>query len=560
VLAKLVVKNFAIIDRIELSFAPGMTVLTGETGAGKSLLIDAVSLIAGDRANQEMIRSGCDRAEIEAVFTDAGDRLAAVLDRLGIDHPEGVVRIRRELSLKGSNVIRVNDVSVTLQQLKEIAAKTIDVHTQFDSQRLFDPGNYVDLVDRFKPDATFPYRTAYAAALAAYADADAAWKNLVREKDELEERLDLYRHQLAELDAFGLDVKEEDALREERAMLANFDRIDAALREAKRLFAETGILENLYDAGSELERLAPFSADFTRQKERVRDAYYELDDVRSDIDRRLRELDFDAGRYAEVEARLAAIGDLVRKYRRPVAQLIELRTTLAAAVDRSDHYDTYLEQASSARVAAYASLLRTARELTAVRKTIAHRIETELAGVFADLCLPGTRFRIAFAGELPETPAASDLFLDNGVDRLDFLISTNVGEPLKPLAKTASGGETSRVMLAFKTIFAKSQELAAIVFDEIDTGISGIVAKQIARKIKAVSASCQVIAISHVPQVVAAADRQIHVVKRENGGRTVADASELGFEDRIRAIAEMLSGTKDSPAGIASAKELLLNA
>ncbi|OHE40887.1 MAG: DNA repair protein RecN [Tenericutes bacterium GWF2_57_13] len=558
-LETLSVRNFAIIDHIDLSFDAGMTVLTGETGAGKSLIIDAISLIAGERANSEMIRSGADKAEIVAVFSAGGDRLAAILDKYRIESPGGKINIRREITAKGNNPIRVNDTVVTLAQLKEIAARMIDVHTQFDSQRLIDPANYLDLIDGFKPDVTARYRLAYLAALATYHASLGAFRDLVKAKDELAGRLDLYRHQLDELDRFGLDPDEPKKLLEERDLLANFDKIDASLREAKRLFDETALLENLYDAGSELERLASFGEAFARRKERVRDAYYELDDIKNELDKALRELDFDATRFTAVETRLAAIEELCRKYKKTIPELVDLRSERAAAIDRNDNFDEYLDKARAARDVAFVDAASRAAELTTVRREIAKRIETELMVVFGELCLPGTRFSIVFSGDAPTDPDHADVFLETGVDRVDFLISTNLGEPPKPLSKTASGGEMSRVMLAFKTIFVKSQDLSAIVFDEIDTGISGIVAKQIARKIKSVSAACQVIAISHVPQVVAAGDRQIHVTKRETKGRTVADAATLSFEERVTTIAEMLSGMKGSAAGIASAQELLLN-
>ncbi|MFA5006422.1 MAG: DNA repair protein RecN [Candidatus Izemoplasmatales bacterium] len=559
-LEKLSVRNFAIIDRIDLTFTDGMTVLTGETGAGKSLLIDAVSLAAGERASAEMIRSGADKAEIEAVFTGGGDRLEAVLDRMRIDRPDGRIRIRREITLKGNNPIRVNDVTVTLSQLREIASRLVDVHTQFDSQRLFDPANYIDLIDGFKPDSTARYRLAYQEALVPYRASLGAFRALLKAKSELADRLDLYRHQLHELDRFGLDPDEPRTLSEERAVLANFDKIDASLRESKRLFDETGALGAIYDAAAELERLSPYGEAFARRRERVRDAYFELDDVKDEIDKALRELDFDADRFAAVETRLSAIEDLERKYRKTIPELIDYRAEIAAAIDRHDNYDEYLRKARLEMESVHRIACARAAELSSVRREIAKRVETELKTVFDDLCMPGTIFEISFSGAAPTDPEASDAFAENGVDRLDFLISTNAGEPPKPLSKTVSGGETSRIMLAFKTIFVKSQGLSAIVFDEIDTGISGLVAMRIARKIKAVSATCQVIAISHVPQVVAAGDRQIHVVKRETKGRTVAEARELAFEERVAAIAEMLSGTKDSAAGVASAKELLLSA
>ena len=559
-LERLSVRNFAIIDHIDLSFHPGMTVLTGETGAGKSLLIDAISLIAGDRANQEMVRSGADKAEIEAIFTFDDDRLIRLLDHYKIDHPDRRLSIRREITTQNRNVIRINEQNATLQQLKEVAMHLVDVHTQFDNQRLFDPTNYLDLIDGFKPDLVQRFRAEYQNALVQYRHALASFRELRRMKTELADKLDLYRHQIAELDRFGLSAGEAKELVEESAILANYDKINASLEEVKRLFTETESLSSLYAAATELERLAPYGEDLAAFHAKVKDAYYELDDIASEITRKIRDLNFDADRFAAVETRLDAIAELTRKYRRTIPELLEYREEIGAAVDKSDHFDDYLGQAENALSGAFNACLAKAGEWTKLRKEIAARIERELKTVFAELALPGTAFAIVFHDLAPLDPEADDRFRDTGLDDIDFLVSTNLGEPLKPLAKTASGGEMSRIMLAFKTIFIKSQNLSTIVFDEIDTGISGIVAKQIARKIKSVASSCQVIAISHIPQVVAAAEHQLHVVKRETAGRTIAEVAELGFDARIASIAEMLSGVKESASGTLAAKELLLSA
>ncbi|MFH0992805.1 MAG: DNA repair protein RecN [bacterium] len=559
-LERLSVSNFAIIDRVDLSFRPGMTVLTGETGAGKSLLIDAISLIAGDRANQEMIRSGADKAEIEAVFTFEDDKLINLLNQYKIDHADRRLSIRREITVQNRNVIRINDQNVSLQQLKEIASHLVDVHTQFDNQRLIDPANYLDLIDGFKPDVSQRFCHAYLESLAPYRDALRSFRELRRMKTDLADKLDLYRHQIAELDRLNLRAGEEKELAEESAVLANFDKINASLQEVNRLFTETDTLSGLYGAASELERLTLYGEDLAAFHAKVKDAYYELDDIATEIKRKIRDLNFDADRFASVEARIDAIADLTSKYHRSVPELLEYREEIASAVEKSDHFDDYLAAASNVLHKAFAACLAKAGEWTKVRKEIAARIERELKVVFAELALPGTAFSIVFHDLAPTDPEADDRFRDTGLDDIDFFVSTNLGEPLKPLAKTASGGEMSRIMLAFKTIFIKSQNLSTIVFDEIDTGISGIVARQIAAKIKAVSASCQVIAISHIPQVVAAATHQLHVVKREIAGRTIAEVAELDFDARVASIAEMLSGVKSSPSGTLAAKELLLNA
>lgn len=557
-LMSLNVSNFAILDRVEVAFRPGMTVLTGETGAGKSLIIDAISLLLGERASAEMIRSGAEKAEVTGIFRLENDRLAGLLVRDGIEVPDGILEVRREINLQNRNLIRVNGTAISLQQLKEIARHLADIHSQFDAQRLINPANYLDLVDGFRRDALSPYLSAYRESREIYREKLSAWKKLSAERKELLEKTELFRFQLKELRGADLRTGEEEELTAKAEVLANFDKVYARLQTLRSLFSEEGILDRLYEASSELSRLGELSSEFVPVAETAKNAYYELEDLADGIQKRLRTMNFDPEELDRISGRLSDLDRLKKKYGKTVSELLALRDELETRLDRTDHFDEYLSAAEQSLREAFCLCGDRAREISQVRRQIADRIEKELKGVFRDLVLPRAEFQIVLSRRLPEEMTEEGAFGDEGVDSAEFLLSTNVGEPLKPLAKTASGGEMSRIMLGFKTIFLKSQNLSTIVFDEIDTGISGAVAKQIARKIKEISLSCQVLSISHIPQVVAMADTHLKVEKKEAGGRTTASVRTLAYEDRVTEIAEMISGERITENTRQNARELLL--
>jgi len=558
-LKHLKITNFAIIDSINIDFFPGFTVLTGETGAGKSILIDAISLILGDRASQEMIRSGEAIATIEATFQYENEQIRAKLVKLGIDSFSNELLIYREITLQNKNIIKLNNTTVTLQDLKEITKNLSDVHSQFDTQRLINPQNYIELIDGFKRQMSEQYLNQYGELLKTYKTKLVEFQDLSAKRKELSDKLDVYQYQLKEIQKYHLNPTEEDELREEEALLANFDKVYNLLHEAKVIFDDLEMLNHFYQVNTILDRLSFFSKEFTDLHDRTNESYYEMDDISSQVSQKLDSLNFDPNELERIGERLHALTQLKEKYHMSIPELIEHIVYLEKAIDQSTNFDQYIEASLLELQVAFKQLLKAAHDLTELRTQISEKITKELKLVLKDLVLPHTEFQIIINEHLPKDEFDVSKFQNNGLNDIEFMISTNVGEPMKPLSKTASGGEMSRIMLAFKTIFIRSQNLSTIIFDEIDTGISGYVAKQIAKKMKELSEFCQVVSITHIPQVVAYGEHHLLVEKQQIKSRTIAKASYLGLDERTKVIAQMISGDKITEASLQSAKELLMN-
>jgi len=557
-LETLSVTNFAIIDHIDLAFRPGMSVLTGETGAGKSLLIDAISLLLGDRASTDMIRSQAEKAAIVGVFHFDNETLKSVLAKNKIDAAENRIVIRREITTQNKNTIKINEQTVTLQQLKEITKYLADVHSQFDTQRLINPANYLELIDGFKREILNAYLEKYRESLALYRTKMAAYRQLLASKKELLDKNEFYRFQLQELSAQNLVNGEEESLSEQESVLKNFDKIYERLQHIKELFAEGAVLDNLYDIAENFEKVGEVASEYQASATTTKNFYYELEDLSVSVKKQLASMNFDPAELDRIQERLNTLSHLRTKYKKTIPELIDYVENLKTWIDQTDHFDEYIEKAIAEIKEAFQTLSQRAKEITLVRRQISDRIEKELKTVFNDLVLANTEFSIVLQSQAPKDSFDEAAFTEIGVDQGEFLISTNRGEPLKPLSKTASGGEMSRIMLAFKTIFIRSQNLSTIVFDEIDTGVSGHVAKQIARKIREIAATCQVISISHIPQVVAIATNHLKVWKQEKNNRTIAFVRELSFDERVTEISEMISGDHVTAHSLESARELLL--
>ncbi|MDD3123388.1 MAG: DNA repair protein RecN [Candidatus Izemoplasmatales bacterium] len=558
-LKHLKITNFAIIDTIEIDFYSGFTVLTGETGAGKSILIDAISLLLGDRASQEMVRSGETTATIEAIFEYDHEQIRAKLNKLGIDTFDNEIKIYREITTQNKNIVKLNNISISIQDLKDITKNLSDVHSQFDTQRLINPSSYVELIDGFKRQMSEQYLDEYHDYLAVYKDKLHVFNNLSNTKKELNEKLEIYQYQLKDILKYKLSADEVDTLQEQENVLSNFDNIFSHLREAKSILEDQAMMDMFYQVFSSLERLSSVSKDFLELTQRTENYYYEMDDISHQINQKIDSMNFDPDELESIQERLHELQSLQEKYHMTIPELIEHTVFLENAVDQTVNFDEYIEKAKIELQKAFENVLKSTKNLTSLRIQVSEKITKELKNVLKDLVLPNTEFKIDIKQQSPKDMFDSSKFLNHGIDEIEFFISTNLGEPLKPLSKTASGGEMSRIMLAFKAIFIRSQNLSTIIFDEIDTGISGYVAKQIACKMQEISEFCQVISITHIPQVVAKGKYHLKVEKHEIKNRTVAKAYYLDLDSRIKEIAHMISGDKLSEASIQSAKELLIN-
>lgn len=555
-LTYLSVKNFAIIENVEVTFEPGMTALTGETGAGKSLLIDAIGLLLGDRATSNIVRTGADKAEVEGVFVIDNDDIRDLLKTLEVDAGDELV-VRRQITPNANNIIKLNGTTVTLKDLREITSKLADIHTQIDTHRLINQDTYIDIIDGFQRRKTESLLASYHEALVTYKAAWRELRRLERSNDDLAERLDLLRFQKKELDGYGLDPNEEADLTEQVEKMEHYDTIFQTMQTIRQRLEEYDALGMIYDAAKDLSKIASLSESYRDLQQRFESHYYELDDAFETLKQELSTLDFDPRLLDDYQERLNRLDVLKRKYRKSVPELIEYLSDITADINNVDHYDDVIAAQRKIVETAYLDALHCAAALTALRHDTSRFIERELLSILGDLELPDTRFEIVFSHQNADSYDDPSVFYDHGVDEVDFLLSTNVGEPLKPLSKSASGGEMSRIMLGFKNLLATSLNLSLMIFDEIDSGVSGYVANQVAKKMKAIAKATQVICITHIPQVASTSDHHLRIHKEVVNDRTIATIDRLEGESRVREIAAMLSGDKITDAALKSAAELL---
>jgi len=554
---RLTIKQFAIIDDIDIDFYTGLTVLTGETGAGKSIIIDAISLLLGERADNTMIRNKADQALVEGVFSVEHPLLKPLLDYHQIDYEEDIV-ITRILSKDNQNHIKINSQRVTLKLVNEIAGYLADIHSQFDTTILIHPEHYIELIDGFRKDKVKEYLNHYQHQLKIYQKAYQDYLDLKAKKSETLKQLDLYQFQLKELRALELNAEEYEELQEKIHVLDNIDKINYNLAESMSLLDEGQIIENVYRIKANISDIEDTSKEFKDLSERINNIYYELKDIMDGIEDKQDSLDYDPNEFESMNERLNDIEKIQKKYQKSISELIEYQTYIEETINDIENYDERIKEKEASLEKAFIELKDQAMLLSHLRQTIAKKMTKDIIESLQNLEIKDADFDIDFKTPSFEDYFDKSIFKQDGVDQVDFLISTNKGEPLKPLSKTASGGEMSRVMLTFKTIFAKSQQIPTIIFDEIDTGISGYVAKKIGRKISETAQYAQVIAITHIPQVVAEGIHHLDIKKETLDNSTKISAQYLNYEARIETIAQMMSADQVTDAARDTAKQLLV--
>lgn len=553
-LRELDIRNFAIIDALTVSFSEGLTVLTGETGAGKSIIIDAVHLLAGGRGSQEFIRHGAKKAEIEGLFSLDDDQHPVFrrLEEFGITWSDGDILLRRELNDKGKNVCRINGKLVTISILREVGAALIDIHGQHETQELMDEKQHLYLLDQFAGKSLAKSKESYHHTFDKYTKLKREFSSYTENEQQIAQRIDLLTFQLQEIEAAELVIGEEEDLVAERKKLQNFNKIYESISAAhEAIQGESKGLDWIGSAMSELEHAASVDETFTGSSETLSGAFYLIQDTGTEIKRILDDMEFDPARLNDIEQRLAVIQSLKRKYGASVEDILlyhEKQTDeLDKLVNRDQRY-----QLDQEKLKELTDDLRVeAEELTILRKKAAKSLGKAIMEQLKELHMAKASFEVNF-GNLP-----NGRFDRNGHDSISFYISTNLGEPLKPLTKVASGGELSRMMLALKTIFSKHQGITSIIFDEVDTGVSGRVAQAIAEKIAAISVHSQVLCISHLPQVAAMADQHLFIEKKVDKQRTTTAVTELDGRERTEEMSRMLSGAEITDLTLQHAEELL---
>lgn len=555
-LKSLCVKNFAIIEDITIDFKPGMTVLTGQTGAGKSLLIDSISLILGSRADTDMIRYGSNEAYLSALFDYNNNRIDELLEKYNIKKCS-FLHIERFINPKKS-VIKINDSIVNLQILNSITLNLADLHSQTDTLRLFNKENYLSFIDVKDDQKYLNLLNDYIISRESYLNEYDVLSNILNKKNKSSENLEYLKASYNEIKLLNLRKDIDIELNEKINKMKNFDKIFNSLKDAyDKLENEYFNLDNIYNAYTNVHSIENYDKKYKDSADNLDTAYNLASEALQSIKSSLENLDYNPDLINMLTSELNEIENMCLKYHRDVDGLIKYQEELKIDIDMSLNYDEVIKEHENKLNELFNVTLNKALKLSEYRKEEAKIISKEIIKECNDLELPHTDFSIDFYDNKDLDYHNKDIFSLNGIDDVEFMISLNLGEPKLPLYKVASGGEMSRIMLAFKSFFAKRSNLSLMVFDEIDTGVSGKVATEIAKKMKNITKYNQVLAITHLPQVASIADNQIFIYKEENNNRTITKVKELNNEDRIVEIAKMISGEKVSPFALEAAKEML---
>lgn len=551
-LRELSIRNFAIIDDLTVSFFGGLTVLTGETGAGKSIIIDAVNILAGGRGSTEFIRHGEKKAELGGLFhvDNSQHPIFAKLEEHGIESEEDTIILRRDLHDSGKSVCRVNGKLVPLSVLRDIGGSLIDIHGQHENQELMDEKFHINLLDHYAHNKLQPVKAKYDEEFEAYRQLKREVAELSMDEQRMAQRIDLYQFQIQELEQAGLKVDEEEALDEERLRLMNFHKIFERANIAYSAISDDGTgLDFIGNAMNALEDIIALDSNFKEASEAVTSSFYALQDAAYQVKNVLDDLEYDAERLNEVEQRLALYQNMKRKYGTTVEEILTYHEKIEEELSQLMNRDETLQKNEQLLAKMEADLNKIAEELTTIRKENAIKLSDAIMNELRMLHMEKAQFIVKFE-PLNQLDA-------NGKDFVAFYISTNVGEPPKSLPKVASGGELSRMMLALKTIFSSSNGITSIIFDEVDTGVSGRVAQAIAEKIAAISVNSQVLCISHLPQVAAMADHHYYIKKQVEHNRTFTSITEMEEKERIVEISRMMSGAEITDLTLQHASELI---
>ena len=546
-LSLLHIENIAVIDRADISFDQGFNVLTGETGAGKSIVIDAISAILGERAYRDMVRTGTNKASVRAIFTGVPE-LSWFADN-GVEYdPETV--IQREIHLDGKNVCRVNGSLVSVSILRKLGVQLINIHGQHDSATLFDEDNHLTFLDAFGDNEAL--RTAYTERFEAVAKLRREIDKMTMDESEKLRRMETLRYQIAEIEKADLEAGEDEALEERRKILQNAEKLSNGMDTAVECLyggdESDGASGLLAQAEYALARLAKFSDAFSEMHDRVADLMYQVQDVAEAVRDAREGLSYSPWELDEIETRLDTVHKLRRKYGVTCADILEYLEKAKEELDRMEFSDDHLEHLKGKLRKAEKAAWEAAEALRENRKRTAQTLSTRILSELAQLDMPKVQFACQFT-ETELTP--------KGADAVAFYMSANAGESLKPMSKVASGGELARIMLAMKNVLAEQDQVATLIFDEVDTGVSGRAAQKVAQKLRSVAKTKQVLCVTHLPQIAALATTHFLIYKAERNGRTYTSVEPLDLEGRKRELARIIGGAKITETTLLSAEEML---
>lgn len=549
-LLEISIKNFAIIEAISLNFEKGMTVLTGETGAGKSIIIDAMNMMLGARATTDVIRHGAPKAEIEGLFSvENSHALQMIFDEQGIELGDEII-IRREILQNGRSVSRVNGQMVNLSVLRSIGQYLVDIHGQHDQEELMRPQLHIQMLDGFGDADFLELKQAYQTNFDAYRKMRKQLLEIKKNQEEHKARIEMLEFQMAEIESASLQPGEDLKLNQERDKLLNHKNIADTLTNAYTMLdnEEFSSLANVRSAMNDMESLEEYDAEYREISTSLSESYYVLEDVTKRLEDIIEDLDFDGNRLMQIESRLDLIHAITRKYGGNVDDVLLYFAKITEEYNLLTGNNLSSEDMEAELKKLEVSLVDLATKLASARHNLAQQLEIEIQQELKDLYMEKARFQVQFT---------KGKFTREGNESVEFYISTNPGEDFKPLVKVASGGELSRLMLAIKSAFSRKEGKTSIVFDEVDTGVSGRVAQAIAQKIHKIGQNGQVLAISHLPQVIAIADYQFFIEKISNDHSTVSTVRLLTVEERVEEVAKMLAGENVTEAALSQARELL---
>ena len=549
-LLEISIKNFAIIEAISLNFEKGMTVLTGETGAGKSIIIDAMNMMLGARATTDVIRHGTSKAEIEGLFSVENSRdLQELFDEQGIELGDEII-IRREILQNGRSVSRVNGQMVNLSVLRSIGQYLVDIHGQHDQEELMRPQLHIQMLDGFGDADFLELKQAYQTNFDAYRKMRKQLLEIKKNQEEHKARIEMLEFQMTEIESASLQPGEDLKLNQERDKLLNHKNIADTLTNAYTMLdnEEFSSLANVRSAMNDMESLEDYDVEYREISTSLSESYYVLEDVTKRLEDIIESLDFDGNRLMQIESRLDLIHSITRKYGGNVDDILLYFAKITEEYNLLTGNNLSSEDMEAELKHLEVSLVDLASKLASARHNLAQQLEIEIQQELKDLYMDKARFQVQFT---------KGKFSREGNESVEFYISTNPGEDFKPLVKVASGGELSRLMLAIKSAFSLKEGKTSIVFDEVDTGVSGRVAQAIAQKIHKIGQHGQVLAISHLPQVIAIADYQFFIEKISNEHSTVSTVRLLTVDERVEEVAKMLAGENVTEAALSQARELL---
>jgi DNA repair protein RecN (Recombination protein N) len=551
-LSQLFIQNIAVIEKVQVAFEKGLNVFTGETGAGKSIVIDAINAVLGNRTSRDLVRTGAPKALVTALFEGIGDETKEQLLSMGFEPEEdGSLLLSREISADGKTSCKIGGRPSTVSILREVAQSLINIHGQHDNQSLLLPEQHLVYIDQFGKTAALlkEYRVEYAY----YVELQRKLRQLQTDEREKAQRTDLLSYQINEISSAALFPDEEEELQSAKKKIQNSVKIIEALHIAHDLLQGTeesdGILSMLDQTQEQFQMLEVYYPQI--KSDRILDMRYELEEVRENLRDALSDAEMDPAELDRIEERLDLIFRLKRKYGGSVEEILAFKERAQQELDSIVHAEELQAKLEKEHGQSEARLIKLAKQLSEKRKSAAKQFEDQVCAELTFLDMPSVRFIVhAETGELDET----------GIDRMEFYISTNPGEPPKPIGKIASGGELSRIMLSLKNVIAEGDRVGTLIFDEVDTGVSGRAAQKIGRKLKQASAGRQIICVTHLAQVAAFADTHLLIAKTVRDGRTFTTVNALPQEERVQELARIMGGENLTPTVLASARELILQA